>query len=156
MAIATNDTILKYGTADVISVGTGTAAVLTGAYSAPADTITWTNTDDAERAAFVLKFQYPSGTITTAGIVLFAQLLNIDGTIDEPVPSANWSGHWLGAFGTGTGMVAVTDYAINVGPVQLPSTKSQQEYVFSVLDNCGVTMSAGWTLTVVPVADGPV
>lgn len=152
MAIGTGDGIWKYGTEDAADDG-ATSAVATGAYST--DPVAWTNTDDATDASFVLKFQYPSGTINTGGITLFARLININGTVDEPVPSANWLGHRMGTFKTGTGMSAVTDYAVSIGPVPLPSAKSQQEYEFYWANNCGVTISASSVLKVIPMSVGP-
>ena len=155
MAISTNDAIRKYGTQDTVSAGGGTSAVSSGAYSASGDAATWTNDDDSDQASAVLTFQYPSGTITTVGVQLLCRLLNINGTTDEPALTANWTGHFLGSFRTGTGMSATTNYAIETGPFILPSAKSSQEYEFYVLNSCGVTMTAGWTLKITPVADGP-
>lgn len=152
MTIGTNDGIWKFGTADAAD-DTATQAVSDTAYSN--DPATWTNDDDAPYASFVLKFQYPSGTIDTGGILLFARLLNTNSTTDEPVPSANWQNHYLGAFPTGTGMSATTDYAVALGPVKLPTTKSSQEYEFYFKNDCNVTVSAGWALTVHPMAIGP-
>ena len=155
MAIGTNDAIRKYGPQDTVSAGGGTSAVSSAAYSASGDAATWTNTDDSDQASAVLTFQYPSGTITTGGVQLLCRLLNISSTADEPALTTNWKGHFLANFVTGTGMSATTDYPIMSGPFILPSTKSQQEYEFYVLNSCGVTMSAGWTLQITPVADGP-
>lgn len=155
MAIGTNDAIRKYGTQDTVSAGGGTSAVSSTAYSASGDAAAWTNDDDSDQASAVLTFQYPSGTITTGGVQLLCRLLNIDGTTDEPPLTANWQGHFLGNFPTGTGMSATTDYAIESGPFLLPSAKTSQEYEFYVRNSCGVTMTAGWTLKITPVADGP-
>lgn len=157
MAIATNDLIWKFGTEDVATAGGGTSAVAStaGTYSATADAAAWTNDDDAPFAAFVLTFQYPSGTITTGGIQLMVRLLNNDGTTDEPALSANWIGNFLGSFRTGTGMSATTNYAVQLGPVRLPTKKSSQEYEFYIVNNCGVQITAGWTLKVTPCTRGP-
>lgn len=152
MAISTNDGIWKFGTEDAADDG-ATQTIATGAYSN--DPVTWTNDDDATDASFTLKFQYPSGTIDADGIQLFARLLNNSSTTDEPVPSANWAGHWLGAFPTGTGMSATTDYAVVLGPVPLPMKKTSQEYEFYLKNDCGVTISASWVLTVTPMSIGP-
>lgn len=83
------------------------------------------------------------------------RLLNGDGTTDEPPLSANWTGHFLGNFTTGPGMSATTNYAIESGPFLLPAMKSSQEYEFYLKNACGVTITAGWTLKITPVADGP-
>jgi len=155
MSIGTNDAIRKYGTQDTVSAGGGTSAVASGAYSASGDAAAWTNDDDADQISAVLTFQYPSGTITAGGVQLLCRLLNLDGTTDEPPLSANWMGHPLGNFVTGTGMSATTNYAIETGPFLLPSAKASQEYEFYVRNSCGVTMTAGWTLKITPVADGP-
>jgi len=157
MTIATNDAIRKFGTQTTVSAGGGTSAVAAtaGTYSAAADAATFTNTDDVPLAAFVLTMQYPSGTITTGGIQLQARLLNIDSTGDNPAVTANWIGHNLGSFTTGTGMSAATDYSLDIGPVELPTTKSGQEYEFYLVNNCGVQITAGWTLKITPLTDGP-
>lgn len=155
MTIAANDTIRKYGAEDTVSAGGGTSAVTNGSYSAGGDAAAWTNDDDASLASFVLTMQYPSGTIAAGGVQLFARLLNTDGAVDEPVPSVNWEGHQLGSFPTGAGMSASTSYPLELGPVELPSKKSSQEYEFYIKNSCGVTISAGWTLKVTPVTEGP-
>ena len=152
MAIGTNTATWYYGTEDAADDG-ATQTVADGAYSN--DPATWTNDDDAPYASFTLKFQYPSGTIDTGGIHLFARLLNNSTTVDEPVPSANWLGHRLGTFDTGTGMAATTDYAVVLGPVELPNKKTSQEYEFYFKNDCNVTISASWVLTVTPMAYGP-
>lgn len=152
MAIGTDAAVWYYGTEDAAD-DAATQAVNDTAYSN--DPTTWTNDDDAPYASFVLKFQYPSGTIDTGGIHLFARLLNTNGTTDEPVPSANWAGHYLGTFPTGTGMSAATDYAVALGPVELPSMKASQEYEFYFKNDCNVQISASWVLKVTPMAQGP-
>lgn len=152
MAISTGAGIWFFGTEDAADDG-ATSSVATGAYSN--DPVTWTNDDDATDASFCLKFQYPSGTINTGGIHLFARLLNGNSTTDEPVPSANWAGHYLDTFPTGTGMSATTDYALVVGPIPLPMMKTSQEYEFYLKNECGVTMSSGWVLKVTPMSVGP-
>lgn len=157
MTISTNDAIRKFGTQTTVTAGGGTAAVsaTAGTYSASSDAAAWTNTDDVPLASFVLTMQYPSGTITTGGIALMARLLNIDSTTDNPSLTANWTGAPLGSFVTGTGMSATTNYALSIGPVELPTTKSGQEYEFYLVNNCGVQITAGWTLKITPCTDGP-
>lgn len=152
MAIGANTGIWFYGTEDAADDG-ATQAVTDTSYSN--DPATWTNDDDATHASFSLTFQFPSGTIDKGGIHLFARLLNNDGTTDEPVPSANWDGHYLGTFPTGTGMSATTDYSVVIGPVELPNKKSSQEYEFYFKNDCNVSISAGWSLKVTPMAFGP-
>ena len=154
MAIGANSSIWFYGTEDALDDGT-TSAINNAAYSTTTDVAVWTNDDDAPYASFVLTMQYPSGTITAGGIQLYATLLNNNGTIDEPATSVTWQGHYLGSFATGAGMAATTDYALEVGPVELPMKKSSQEYQFYFVNSCGVTISANWQLDVTPMAYGP-
>ncbi len=153
MAIGTNDLIRKFGTQDTVT--SSSAAVSSGAYSVVGSIVEWVNDDDTPEASFVLTWQYPSGTINTGGIQLFCRLKDIDGTGDEPSLTANWIGHFLGNFPTGTGMSATTNYSIELGPVELPVSYTSNKYEFYVLNSCGVTMSAGWSLKVTPVSVGP-
>lgn len=153
MTIGTGSAKWFYGTEDAADDG-ATTAVADGAYST--DPVAWANTDDAPYASFTLLCQYPSGTIDTGGIHLFARLINNSTTVDEPVPSANWAGHYLGTFKTGAGMAAATSYALVIEPAKLPSKKSQQEYEFYWKNDCNVTISASSVLTVTPMAYGPV
>lgn len=156
MAIGTDASIDFFGTQDTVTAGGGTSAVNDGAYSAAADTDTWTNDDDAKYAAFALKFQYPSGTIDKNGIRLYARLMNIDGTNDEPQPDANWDNHFLGIFQTDAGLAVTTDNYLTLGHnVRLPNQYTSQVYEFFIYNDCGVQMSAGWTLKVTPITDGP-
>jgi len=156
-ALPTDSVIDKFGDQDIVTAGGGTSAVSNTTYSVTADAAAWTNTDDAELAAFVLKFQYPSGTITTGGIHLFARLMNIDGTNDEPIPDSNYEEHQLGTFPTDSGLAAVTDNYVSLGyDVQLPNMYTQQIYEFYIKDDCGVTLTAGWTVKITPKAKGGV
>ena len=156
MAISTDSIIDFLGTQDTVSAGGGTSAVVDAAFSASGDAATWTNDDDAELATFVLTFQYPSGTIDGNGIHLFARLMNIDGTADEPQPDTGWEEHLLGTFVTDTGLAATTNNSLSLGyDVQLPNMYTSQVYEFYVKNDCGVTMTAGWTLKITPKAKGP-
>jgi hypothetical protein len=153
MPIETNAAVWFFGTETAVDDGS-TQAISNAAFSV--DVATWTNADDAPQASFVLTFQFPSGTITTGGIQLYARLLNTNGTTDAPVPSANYLSQYLGSFDTGvTQMAATTNYALQTGPVDLPLMKTSQEYEFYLQNSCGVTMSAGWTLKITPMALGP-
>jgi len=154
MAIGTDALIDFFGTQD--SVDSTSSAVNDGAFSVAADAAAWTNDDDAELASFVLKFQYPSGTIDTNGIQLFARLMNIDGTSDEPTPDSNWENHYLGTFPTDAGLAALTDHVLSLGhDVELPNMYTSQVYEFYIKNDCGVQMTAGWTLKITPKAKAP-
>lgn len=156
MAIGTDATIHFFGTQDVVTAGGGTSAVTDTSFSVDADAAEWTNDDDATKAGMILKFQYPSGTITAGGILLFASLSEVDSTNDEPLVDSGWSPHYLGMFRTDTNQAATTDTYYTLGHhFELPNLETSQKYKFFVKNSCGVTMTAGWTLTIAPVADGP-
>lgn len=157
MAIGSNDAIYKYGTQDTVTVAGGTSAVTDTSFSASGDVVSggWTNDDDAPLAMFVLTFQYPSGTIVADGIHLYARLMNVDGTADEPQPDSGWKQHYLGTFVTDTGQAATTDTSYTLGMVPLPSAYTSQVYEFYVENQSDVTMTAGWTLKVTPITAGP-
>lgn len=159
MAIGTDDAVLKFGTGDVVTAGGGTSAVTNTSFSASGDVVSggWTNDDDAPLVSFLLKFQYPSGTIVADGIHLYARLINCNATAaaDEPQPDSGWKQHYLGTFVTDTGQAATTDTYYVLGNVSLPATESSQDYEFYVENQCDVTMTAGWTLTIIPITAGP-
>jgi len=154
MTIGANDTILKFGTKDDVTDG-ATQAVSDDAYSV--DQADWTNDDDAPMVSVVFQGQYPSGTLDAAPfIAIYAQLLNVDGTDDEAVPDSGYPGHYLGNLDIDSGLAAVTNTWAAGGPFALPApTKSSQEYRFNFHNNTGVTISAGWTLDVIPLTLGP-
>lgn len=157
MAISTGNVIDFFGTQDTVTIGTGTAAVADAAYSAQTDVVSggWTNDDDAELATFALTFQYPSGTIDANGIHLFARLMNIDGTADEPQTDSGWPNHYLGTFPTDSGLAATTDNTLSLGyDAPLPNVNTSQVYEFYIQNDCGVTMTAGWTMKIKPKAKG--
>lgn len=154
MAIGANCGIWYFGTTDSLDDGS-TSSISDGAYSTTTDVAEWTNDDDATHASFVLTMQYPSGTIDRGGIHLFCTLKDTNGTTDEPATSDNWQGHHLGSFETGTGMSAATDYALQLGPVELPVNETSQVYQFYFKNDCNVTISANWQLDVTPMASGP-
>jgi len=157
MAIDTDSAIDFFGTQDTLTVGGGTSAVSAGSYSVDGDCVSpdWTNDDDALLCGFVLKFQYPSGTITTGGISLYCQRMNIDSTNDEPLPDSGYMAQYLGTFPTDSNQVAETDNYIPLGPQRLPNLYTSQVYNFFVKNNCGVTMTAGWTIKGTPTTMGP-
>ena len=156
MPIGTNATVWYQGTEDTVTAGGGTAAVANAAYSVNASIVEWTNDDDAPYASFVLKTQITAQPATAGGVQLMCRLKNIDSTDDEIDITANYSGHYLGNFVTGAAMSSTTtNYFIQLGPVELPLKNVSQVYDFYLLNSCGQTLTAGWTLKVTPLAYGP-
>lgn len=156
MAIGTGAVIDFFGTQDTISAGGGTSAVTDTSFSATGDTIEWTNDDDAIKAGLVLTFQYPSGTIDNNGVHLYMTLRNINSTADEPESDSGFENHYVGTFPTDSGLAATTDNDLTLGHnIELPNQYTSQVYKFFIKNDCGVTMTAGWTLKITPVSPGP-
>ncbi|MFQ5622428.1 MAG: hypothetical protein ACE5FS_03430 [Paracoccaceae bacterium] len=154
MAIAADALIDFFGTADAL--GTTTSAVTDGSFSDGTNDLTaWTNDDDAPEAAAILTMQYASGTLDANPYVnLYARLIDIDGTTDAPVPDASYKEKYLGRFKIDTNLAATTDNA-HAEDIDLPNTETSQVYHFYIENQTGVTISAGWELTIVPKTVGP-
>lgn len=149
MAIGTDSTILFYGTEDTLT--TAGSSTTDGSVT-QANSSNWTNDDDAPMASFraILTF----GTAPTAGssVDLYARLMEIDTTNDEDAPATDWKQHYLGSFVLDN--VTTAQYRV-IGPVGLPSQETSQQYQFYIENNGGQTLSANWSLYVIPVAYGP-
>jgi hypothetical protein len=153
MAIVAEDAILKFGTQDEVTDGTN-SSVVSDAWSVTADLsgTLWTNDDDAIYASAVLKCA--AGTAFTAGdsIALYARLMNVETTNDEPQPDTNFSKHFLGVFIVDA-VTATSYYAIS--DILLPITKASQEYEFYIRNDTAQTISANWQLWITPYTHGP-
>lgn len=154
MTIATGDLIDKFGTRDTITTGTP-GAVANSSFSAAGDVAVWTNDDDAPYASFTLKCQWATVTgVANKRVVLYARLIDIDGTTDEVGPSSNRKSHALGAFNVYAAS-ANTDYQYTSGLCRLPAAAPGQKYEFYLENLTGNTISSGWSLTVAPITVGP-
>ena len=150
MAIGTGDGIHKFGTQDTVSAGT-TAGIVDGAFSATADIVQWTNTDDAPQADFVLNGATAAAPNANSVINLYARKMNIDGVSDANVPSLTNFSIYLGRFkmdSSGTGQIVAEE-------VDLPNGYSQQVYEFYIENKSGQTFNANWILKITPRAIGP-
>lgn len=154
MAIGTDSAIEFFGTADAL--GNTTSSVASDAFSDGTNDLTaWTNDDDAPEAAAVLTMQYASGTLDTNPFVaLYARLIDIDGATDAPVPDASYQERYLGRFIVDPNLATATDNA-HSEKVRLPNVKSSQVYHFYIENKTGVTIAAGWELTITPTTVGP-
>ena len=154
MAISTDDLILKFGTLDAVDDGS-TSAITDGAVSAQADITAWTNDDDVENAALILRWQYTTGTID-GDIFIIARPINIDGTDDAPQPDSTYKGIRLGRFEIDPSQATSTDTVYMSFISLLPVTmKSSQEIEFYLWNETGVTIAANWDLDIVPITSGP-
>jgi len=155
MTIGTGDLIAKFGTQDQLD-DTSTSAVADGAKSVAADISSWTNDDDAPFIACVLKTDSSQTTPGAVGktVSLFARLLNIQSTNDQPEPDASFDGQYIGTFildnASGTQYVPLAGGVGTLNPQY-----SSQVYDFYLLNELGVSLAAGWALYGTPIAFGP-
>jgi len=149
MAIGTDASIDFFGTQDSLDSTSGSVA--DGAFSVAGDLSTWTNDDDAFTGSFVLEATFSVAPDANSAVALYAQLLDIQGTNDAPVPTANFQHVFIES-------IPVKDVTSNeFYPiiVDLPNNNASQIYQFFILNNSGQTMSAGWDLHPTPKAPGP-
>lgn len=155
MAIGTDATVYFYGTQDSVDDGS-TSAITDTSFSVPADVTSWTNDDDAPLCDMVLKWQYPSGTISAGAVVnVYAQMLNIQSTNDETVPDASNRKHFLKSFIVDEGLAATTDEYVFLEDVKLPAGVTSQIIDFYFENATGVTISAAWAVWITPKTLGP-
>ena len=151
MAIATGDSIIKFGTQDTVtSTGSSTAD---GAFTSAGQ---WTNDDDAPFAAFVLVAQWATATSIAGKLInLYTELQNIQGTNDANAPTSSHRHLVLGSF-VAPASTATTDFYMPIaqGLIQLPAHYSSQVHEFFIENRTGQTISANWSLYVTPIAFG--
>jgi hypothetical protein len=97
-------------------------------------------------ARFVLSFAFGTAPAENTSLVLLARPLNIDGTADSEPPengAATFKGRFMGAFTVNN--VTTTQYAV------LTAYDLPREAEYFVWNNgTGQSLSAGWTLKVLP------
>lgn len=153
MAISTDAAIEFFGTQTTVTTGSGTAAVIDGAFSGAGNALSgdWANTDDAPMASMVLSCAFATAPDSGSTVDLYARMMNIDGANDQMEPDADFGHVYLGSFplnnSTSNQYIAID--------IRLPNTQTSQYYQFQIQNNAGQTMSAGWTLKVTPKTIGP-
>lgn len=154
MAIGTDDSIDKFGTADTIH--STPATVADGAFSASSDVAQWTNDDDADEADFELRLTAAGlGGAPDAGatIALYARHMNLRGTTDDAqAPQSNFEHVYIGSFPVRN---ADADQTIVLNNVPLPNMETSQVYEFYIKNNMGVATGTTWELYITPKTDGP-
>lgn len=149
MAIETNAAIDVFGTQDTAI--TTNATIANGSFSTTAQATTWTNDDDVREASAVFTGAYGSAPNANSSVALFARLMNIDGTSDQPVPDGNFQHRWCGSFPLND-QTASQSSAIDI---TLPNTKTSQDYEFYIQNNAGQTLSSGATVKITPKTLAP-
>jgi hypothetical protein len=154
MTISTNDLIEKFGTLTSIDDGS-TSSIADAAFSATADISAWTNSDDVPQAGFVLKAQWATVTgVANKPVNIFARPINIQSTNDPVTTGTNRRATFIGSFNVYAASGA-TDYFFESSRCDLPNLKSGQEYEFYLENKTGQTISANWTLWIMPITAGP-
>lgn len=149
MAIGTDAAVDYFG--DIDTLGTGSAEVTNGSYSIAGDLSTWTNDDNARSAFVTLLANFSTNPDAGSGINLYLRLLNIEGANDAEIPSDNMQQGFVGTFL----LNAVTTAQHPWLNIQLPNSKSSQEYEYYIKVAAGQTLPAGWDIFVGPKAVGP-
>jgi len=155
MAIATGDVIVKFDTQDTVTTGTpGTVA--TTAFSVAGDVdSTWTNAEDVQKAAAVLKAQFDTTMPTAGAIHLYARLLDVQDTNDIPAPDANFKSVYCGTFEIDFGQSPDVDFYMIIPEFYIPMVKTAQIIEWYIHnDATGQTIGSNWALYITPKSTG--
>ena len=157
MAIGTDAAIWFFGTQDEVTAGTP-ATIATGAFG-KADqnsSVNWTNDDDAEFAAAVLKCQFDTTMPTTGSIGLLAHCLNVQSTNEPSVPDANYPHIQVGTFAIDFAAGADTDFYTVIPLLVIPQVYTSQAIDWYLHNqNTSQTIGQSWQLWITPMARGP-
>ena len=149
MAIAADAVIDVFGTAD--DLGSSSAAVVDAAFSIASDVAQWTNDDDVDGAAIVLDATWATAPDANSSVTLYGRLMNISGTSDQPIPTANFPHKSMGRFP----VKDITTQQLMPIDIDLPNVYTSQVYEFYLKNSSGQTMSAGWKLLITPKTAAP-
>lgn len=151
MAIPVGAAVESFNGFETVSGTTTTVAY--EAFSLETDITTWTNSENAARAAFFLTCAFGVAPVAGGAVNLYARLMNIESTNSNQLPSANNRSHWLGAFVLDA--VTTTQYLTCIA--DLPNAKSGQEYQFYLENLAGNsrTVAADWVLKINAKACAP-
>jgi hypothetical protein len=149
MAISAGAVVEYFGTQDTL--GTSSAAVSDSAFSVAGDLSTWVNDDDAAFASVTLEATFSVAPTAYSAVNLYLRPLDVEATNDADVPDANFNHIYAGSFPLND----VTSAQYISIDINLPNTKTSQNYEFYIENKAGQTLSAGWDIHVTPKAFGP-
>lgn len=94
----------------------------------------------------------PTASIAAAStnLNLYRRDMNLDGTVDEPIPGASNKQKSMGSFQASAATTVSTTQYLRLADIPLPGAGDCEFYVENTL---GVNIPAGWTLKVTPVSD---
>lgn len=157
MAISTDAGIWFFGTQDEVT--SGTPATIADDGFGPADqgaSVNWTNDDEATDGSAVLKCQFDTTMPTVGNILLYAHLLNVQGTNATGVPDANNELVLVGAFPIDFGVANDTDFYTVIPNFQMPQAGAAQAINWYLKNNAtGQTLGVSWQLWITPKVIGP-
>jgi len=156
MAIVTGDAIWKFGTQDEVTSGTP-AVIANNAYG-KADqnaSVNWTNSDNAQDGAAVIKMQFDTTMPTVGSVGLYAHLLNVQDTNDTGAPDANNQVVRVGSFQIDFGIAADTDFYSTIHNFFMPQAGDAQAIDWYIRNNAtGQVIGNAWQLWITPKASG--
>jgi hypothetical protein len=138
-----SETIYAYATQVVLNIGANTAQVNSTAFSAAPDaSLAAANHFNYPWADFVLTATFASAVGAGALVYLYRRDIDIDGTADAAVPSANLRSILVGKFDIPN--------TASSGSFPLPNVPLSAKCEFYLENVSGQNMSAGWTLKATP------
>ena len=151
MALATGSAIDAFDTQIEVTVASP-SAITTGAFSVQADVNSWTNTDDAPLAHFLLICQLATMPDAGSSITLYARQLNIESTNDAPQPDTSYEHTRIADFPIDDGSSTATDMYLLVHGIKLPNIETAQGYEFYLKNNSTQTITSAWDLFITPAS----
>jgi len=149
MTIGTDSAIEFFGAQTSLDSTSG--SVSNDTFSVAGDLSTFTNSDDAPQASVVLEATLSVAPDANSSVAFFAQMIDIQSTNDQLVPTANFQQVFLGSFP----VKDVTTAQFIPIIISLPNNATSQIYQFFIQNNTGQTISAGWDIHITPKTIGP-
>ena len=154
MSLASDVVVDAFDASAWLLLASTPSAIADAAMSAAADIDEWTNTDNAERASFILAASVGVTADAKSGVYLHAQLLNFDdvpsgiSTNDSSVvDGTNSEGIKIGVFTPWNANIATSTLQYLILPnAILPNIQTAQDYQFHVYNRTGQAIQDTWDL----------
>jgi len=149
-----NEAVFKYGTSKTLANANG-GSTSSGQMSAAAGTLySQTDTLDYPDAVFTLTTAGFGGTPAVASMIdLFIRPMDVDGTTDTPAPGTGASTDAYKAQYIGSFVLKASSSADTYRCVGYDIPRAGEAYLFN--NGTGQTLSANWTLKMIPRTLGP-
>ncbi len=150
MAIAENAAVDFFGTQD--DLASSSALVASAGFSIASDLVTWTNDDDAPKAAVILELTMAVAADDNSGCYMYFRALNVESTNDDSIPEAEYR-HTPIAFFPVLNLITTIQRSTLIVP--LPNYKTSSVWEVYIENQTGQEIDAGWTVFVTPITIGP-